>query len=83
METTGITNPNKIKAGDILVSPHITEEFVLSKGQDPKQNEKKKVKIGVAIKHGLTESDKYILRSFFNAKEYAKMYPDVAEACES
>ena len=29
METTGLTNPNKIKAGVILVSPHIKEEFVL------------------------------------------------------
>lgn len=79
METTGLTNPNKIKAGDILVSPYITEEFVLSKGQDPKQNEKQYKGIGV-IKRTLTESDRNILRSLFNAEEYAKMYPDVAEA---
>lgn len=82
METTGLTNPNKIKAGDILVSPHITEEFVLSKGQDPKQNEKRYKGIGV-IKRTLTESDRNILRSLFNAEEYAKMYPDVAEECKS
>lgn len=82
METTGITNPNKIKAGDILVSPHITEEFVLSKGQDPKKNEKKRAKIGEVVRHKITESDRNILRSLFNAKEYAKMYPDVAEACK-
>lgn len=80
METTGLTNPNKIKAGDILVSPYITEEFVLSKGQDPEQNEKQYMKIGV-IKRNLTESERNILRSLFNAEEYAKMYPDVAEAC--
>lgn len=79
METTGLTNPNKIKAGDILVSPYITEEFVLSKGQDPKQNEKKRAKVGEVVKHELTQSDRNILRSLFNAKEYAKMYPDVAK----
>lgn len=82
METTGLTNPNKIKAGDILVSPHITEEFVLSKGQDPKQNEKKRMKVGEVIRHKITVSDRNILRSLFNAKEYAKMYPDVVEACK-
>ena len=81
METTGITNPNKIKAGDILVSPHITKEFVLSKGQDPEQNEKRYKEIGV-IKRTLTESERNILSSLFNAEEYAKMYPDVAEACK-
>ena len=80
METTGITNPNKIKAGDILVSPYITEEFVLSKGQDPEQNEKKRAKVEEVVKHELTQSDRNILRSLFNAKEYAKMYPDVVEA---
>lgn len=79
METTGLTNPNKIKAGDILVSPYITEEFVLSKGQDPKQNEKKRAKVGEVVKRELTQSDRNILRSLFNAKEYAKMYPDVAK----
>lgn len=79
METTGLTNPNKIKAGDILVSPYITEEFVLSKGQDPEQNEKKRAKVGEVVKHELTQSDRNILRSLFNAKEYAKMYPDVAK----
>ena len=82
METTGLTDPNKIKVGDILVSPYITEEFVLSKGQDPKQNEKKRAKVGEVVKHELTQSDRNILRSLFNAKEYAKMYPDVAEACK-
>ena len=82
MATAGITNPNKIKAGDILVSPHITEEFVLSKGQDPKQNEKKRAKIVEVSKREITESDRNILRSLFNAEEYAKMYPDVAEACK-
>lgn len=82
METTGLTNPNKIKAGDILVSPHITEEFVLSKGQDPKQNKKKRAKVVEVSKREITESDRNILRSLFNAKEYAKMYPDVAEACK-
>ena len=82
METTGLTNPNKIKAGDILVSPYITEEFVLSKGQDPKQNEKKRAKIVEVSKREITESDRNILRSLFNAEEYAKMYPDVAEACK-
>ena len=82
METTGLTNPNKIKAGDILVSPHITEEFVLSKGQDPKQNEKKRAKVVEVSKREITESDRNILRSLFNAEEYAKMYPDVAEACK-
>ena len=82
METTGITDPNKIKVGDILVSPYITEEFVLSKGQDPKQNEKKRMKIGEVVRHKITVSDRSILRSLFNAKEYAKMYPDVAEACK-
>ena len=81
MATAGITNPNKIKAGDILVSPYITEEFVLSKGQDPKQNEKHYKEIGV-IKRKLTESEINILSSLFNAEEYAKMYPDVAEACK-
>ena len=79
METTGITDPNKIKAGDILVSPYITEEFVLSKGQDPEQNEKKMAKVGEVVKHELTQSDINILRSLFDAKEYAKMYPDVAK----
>ena len=79
METTGLTDPNKIKVGDILVSPYITEEFVLSKGQDPKQNEKKRAKVGEVVKHELTQSDRNILRSLFNAKEYAKMYPDVAK----
>lgn len=79
METTGLTNPNKIKAGDILVSPYITEEFVLSKGQDSEQNEKKRAKVGEVVKHELTQSDRNILRSLFNAKEYAKMYPDVAK----
>lgn len=79
METTGITNPNKIKAGDILVSPYITEEFVLSKGQDPEQNKKKRAKVGEVVKHELTQSDRNILRSLFNAKEYVKMYPDVAK----
>ena len=78
METTGITNPNKIKAGDILVSPYITEEFVLSKGQDPKQNKKQYMTIGV-VNRELTQSERNILRSLFNAKEYAKMYPDVAK----
>ena len=78
METTGLTDPNKIKVGDILVSPYITEEFVLSKGQDPKQNEKRYKGIGV-IKRTLTESERNILRSLFNAKEYVKMYPDVAK----
>lgn len=82
METTGLTDPNKIKVGDILVSPYITEEFVVSKGQDPKQNEKKRAKVGEVVKHELTQSDRNILRSLFNAKEYAKMYPDVAEACK-
>ena len=82
MATAGITNPNKIKAGDILVSPHITKEFVLSKGQDPKQNEKKRVKVVEVSKRAITESDRNILRSLFNAEEYAKMYPDVAEACK-
>ena len=82
MATAGITNPNKIKAGDILVSPHITKEFVLSKGQDPKQNEKKRAKIVEVSKREITESDRNILRSLFNAEEYAKMYPDVAEACK-
>ena len=82
METTGLTNPNKIKAGDILVSPYITEEFVLSKGQDPKQNEKKRAKVVEVSKREITESDRNILRSLFNAEEYAKMYPDVAEACK-
>ena len=81
METTGLTNPNKIKAGDILVSPYITEEFVLSKGQDPKQNEKHYKEIGV-IKRPLSDSEQNILRSLFNAEEYAKMYPDVAEVCD-
>lgn len=81
MATAGITNPNKIKAGDILVSPHITEEFVMSKGQDPKQNEKQYHKLGV-IKRPLSDSEQNILRSLFNAEEYAKMYPDVAEACK-
>lgn len=81
METTGITNPNKIKAGDILVSPYITEEFVLSKGQDMKQNKKQYMTIGV-VNRELTQSDRSILRSLFNAEEYAKMYPDVAEACK-
>ena len=79
METTGITDPNKIKVGDILVSPYITEEFVLSKGQDPKQNKKQYMTIGV-VNRELTQSERNILRSLFNAKEYAKMYPDVAEA---
>ena len=79
METTGLTNPNKIKAGDILVSPYITEEFVLSKGQDPEQNEKKRAKVVEVAKRELTQSDRNILRSLFNAKEYAKMYPDVAK----
>lgn len=79
MATAGITNPNKIKAGDILVSPYITEEFVLSKGQDSEQNEKKRAKVGEVVKHELTQSDRNILRSLFNAKEYAKMYPDVAK----
>lgn len=78
----GITDPNKIKAGDILVSPHITKEFVLSKGQDPEQNKKRYKGIGV-IKRTLTESERNILRSLFNAEEYAKMYPDVAEECKS
>lgn len=82
MENTGLTNPNKIKAGDILVSPYITEEFVLSKGQDPKQNEKKRAKVVEVAKREITESDRNILRSLFNAEEYAKMYPDVAEACK-
>ena len=82
METTGLTNPNKIKAGDILVSPYITEEFVLSKGQDPKQNEKKRAKVVEVSKREITESDRIILRSLFNAEEYAKMYPDVVEACK-
>lgn len=89
METTGITNPNKIKAGDILVSPHITEEFVLSKGQDSEQMKKnyiaselKKQTISQIHKRTITDSEKMILRSLFNAKEYAKMYPDVAEACK-
>lgn len=82
MATAGITNPNKIKAGDILVSPHITKEFVLSKGQDPKQNEKKRAKVVEVSKREITESDRNILRSLFNAEEYAKMYPDVAEACK-
>lgn len=81
METTGLTNPNKIKAGGILVSPYITEEFVLSKGQDPEQNEKKRAKVVEVAKRELTQSDRNILRSLFNAEEYAKMYPDVAEAC--
>lgn len=81
METTGITNPNKIKAGDILVSPYITEEFVLSKGQDPKQNKKQYMTIGV-VNRELTQSERNILSSLFNAEEYAKMYPDVAEACK-
>lgn len=81
METTGLTDPNKIKAGDILVSPYITEEFVLSKGQDPKQNEKHYKEIGVT-KRKLSASEKEILRSLFNAEEYAKMYPDVAEVCD-
>lgn len=81
METTGLTNPNKIKAGDILVSPHITEEFVLSKGQDPEQNKKQYMTIGV-VKRKLSASEKEILRSLFNAEEYAKMYPDVAEVCD-
>lgn len=79
METTGLTDPNKIKVGDILVSPYITEEFVVSKGQDPEQNEKKRAKVGEVVKHELTQSDRNILRSLFNAKEYAKMYPDVAK----
>lgn len=82
MATAGITDPNKIKVGDILVSPHITEEFVLSKGQDPKQNEKKRMKVGDVVRHKITVSDRSILRSLFNAKEYAKMYPDVVEACK-
>lgn len=81
MEATGITNPNKIKAGDILVSPYITEEFVVSKGQDPEQNEKQYMTIGV-VNRELTQSERNILRSLFNAKEYAKMYPDVVEACK-
>ena len=81
MATAGITNPNKIKAGDILVSPYITEEFVVSKGQDPKQNEKHYKEIGV-IKWPLSDSEQNILRSLFNAEEYAKMYPDVAEVCD-
>ena len=75
----GLTDPNKIKVGDILVSPYITEEFVVSKGQDPEQNEKKRAKVGEVVKHELTQSDRNILRSLFNAKEYAKMYPDVAK----
>lgn len=79
METTGLTDPNKIKVGDILVSPYITEEFVVSKGQDPEQNEKKRAKVGEVVKHELNQSDRNILRSLFNAKEYAKMYPDVAK----
>ena len=79
MATAGITDPNKIKVGDILVSPYITEEFVVSKGQDPEQNEKKRAKVGEVVKHELTQSDRNILRSLFNAKEYAKMYPDVAK----
>lgn len=78
----GITDPNKIKVGDILVSPYITEEFVVSKGQDPEQNEKQRAKVGEVVKHELTQSDRNILRSLFNAKEYAKMYPDVVEACK-
>ena len=82
MATAGITNPNKIKAGDILVSPYITEEFVLSKGQNPEQNEKKRAKVEEVVKREITQSDRNILRSLFNAKEYAKMYPDVAEACK-
>lgn len=82
METTGLTDPNKIKVGDILVSPYITEEFVVSKGQDPEQNEKQRAKVGEVVKHELTQSDRNILRSLFNAKEYAKMYPDVVEACK-
>lgn len=77
METTGITDPNKIKVGDILVSPYITEEFVLSKGQDPKKN----VKIEVT-KRKLSASEQEILRRLFNAEEYVKMYPDVVEACK-
>lgn len=81
MATAGITNPNKIKAGDILVSPHITEEFVLSKGQDPKQNKKQYMTIGV-VNRELTQSERNILSSLFNAEEYAKMYPDVVEACK-
>lgn len=81
MATAGITNPNKIKAGDILVSPHITEEFVVSKGQDPKQNKKQYMTIGV-VNRELTQSERNILSSLFNAEEYAKMYPDVAEACK-
>lgn len=81
MATAGITNPNKIKAGDILVSPHITKEFVLSKGQDPEQNKKQYMTIGI-VNRELTQSERNILSSLFNAEEYAKMYPDVAEACK-
>lgn len=81
MATAGITNPNKIKAGDILVSPHITKEFVLSKGQDPEQNKKQYMTIGV-VNRELTQSERNILSSLFNAEEYAKMYPDVVEACK-
>ena len=70
----GLTNPNKIKAGDILVSPHITEEFVLSKGQDPEQNKKQYMTIGV-VNRELTQSERNILSSLFNAEEYAKCIP--------
>ena len=75
METTGLTNPNKIKAGDILVSPYITEEFVLSKGQDPKQNEKQYKGIGV-IKRTLTESERNILSSLFHFGHLLRLLND-------
>lgn len=78
----GIKDPNKIKAGDIIISPHIKEDFVLSKGQDPKQTEKQYHKLG-GIKWPISDSEREILRSLFNAEEYAKMYPDVAEECKS
>lgn len=86
----GIKDPNKIKAGDIIISPHIKEDFVLSKGQDSEQMKKdyiaselKKQAISQVHKRTITDSEREILRSLFNAEEYAKMYPDVAEECKS
>ena len=78
IKNTGIKDPNKIKAGDIIISPHIKEDFVLSKGQDSEQMKKnyiaselKKQTISQVHKRTITDSEKMILRSLFNAETFS------------